>query len=228
MTKKDYNASNKPIFYIHMKKLFYLLLAVTTLFCASCGRDDEPWEDEPITPEQTIRDMVTNETYKNLTIRRMHNIKMRRALVYPFQVYVMQMSNGGWYYLLRYKFNQDLHVGDVISFSTYTFSPNEISSINGIDLGDGSDSGGSNSETSGGEYWVVSDPIEATVKDLFSMKVIYGVPFLAFDSQFIETTDGNLLYIKKLKLGVTLRPGDRIVYDVYTWAPNEIVAIKKL
>lgn len=214
---------------MHMKKLYLFLLAAT-LLCASCGRDEEPWEEYPLpyTPQQTLHDMVTNETYQNLEIVRMHNIKMRRALVYPFMVYVMQMSNRNWYFLLRYKYNQDLHVGDKISFSTYTFSPNEISSINGISLGDGSDDGDSNTPTSGGEYWVVSDPIEATVKSLFSMKVIYGVPFVAFDSQFIETTDGNLVYVKKLKLNVALRPGDRIVYDVYTWAPNEIVAIKKL
>jgi len=215
-----------------MKKLLKLLLflvAAATLLLISCGRDDE-WYDEPQPkdPVQTINDMVTNETFKGLTIMRMHKIKMRRALVIPFQVYVMQMSNNGWYFLLRYKYNQDLHVGDVISFSTYSFSPNEISSINGTSLGDGTDSGDENTPTGGGEYWVVSDPIEATVKNIFSMKVIYGVPFLAFDSWFIETTDGNLVYIKKLKLNVELKPGDRIVYDVYTWAPNEIVAIKKL
>ena len=211
-----------------MKKLLFILLAAATVFC-SCGRgEDEPWEDEPIDPRQTLHDMVVNETYQNRTIVRMYNIKMRRALVYPFMVYVMQMDDSGWFYILRYKYNQDLHVGDKISFSTYSFSPNEICSVNGIDLGDGSDSGDTNEDPGGGEYWVVSDPIEATVKNLFSMKVIYGIPFLAFDSQFIETTDGNLLYVKKLKLNVSLRPGDRIVYDVYTWAPNEIVAIKKL
>lgn len=212
-----------------MKKILFMLLAAATVFC-SCGRgeEDEPWNDQPIDPRQTLHDMVTNETYQNKTIVRMYDIKMRRALVYPFMTYVMQMDDGGWFFLLRYKFNQDLHVGDKISFSTYTFSPNEISSINGISLGDGSDSGDSNDNPGGGEYWVVSDPIEATVKELFSMKVIYGVPFLAFDSQFIETTDGNLIYVKKLKLNVSLKPGDRIVYNVYTWAPNEIVAIKKL
>ena len=213
---------------MRMKNIL-LFMAAFAILCTACTRDDdEPWENEPPTPEQTINDMVTNEHFKNLTIVRMYNVKMRRALVYPFSVYVMQMDNQGWYFLLRYKYNQDLHVGDKISFSTYSFSPNEISSINGMDLGDGSDSGSTNEETGGGEYWVASDPIEATVQELFSMKVIYGIPFLAFDSQFILTTDGNLVYVKKLKLNVSLKPGDRIVYDVYTWAPNEIVAIKKL
>ncbi len=209
-----------------MKKFF--LLALAAVICSSCGRaeEDELWNNQD--PSQTLPDMVIKETYQNRTIVRMYDVKMRRTLVYPFMTYVMQMDDGGWFFLLRYKFNQDLHVGDKISFSTYTFSPNEISSINGISLGDGSDSGDSNDNPDGGEYWVVSDPIEATVKNLFSMKVIYGVPFVAFDSQFIETTDGNLIYVKKLKLNVSLQPGDRIVYDVYTWAPNEIVAIKKL
>ena len=213
-----------------MKKSVYLLLATVMVLCVACQKD-EPWEEmqqQPPTPSQTIDDLVTNETFKNLTIVRMFNIKMRRALVYPFQVYVMQMNTGNWYFLLRYKYNQDLHIGDKISFSTYSYSPNEISSINGMELGEGDDGGDSSSNPGGGEYWVVSDPIEATVKDLFSMKVIYGIPFIAFDSQFIETTDGNLVYVKKLKLNVSLKPGDRIVYDVYTWAPNEIVAIKKL
>lgn len=198
------------------------------MLCTSCNKEDEPWANEPPTPEQTVRDMVTNEKFQNLTIERMFNIKMRRALVYPFQVNVMQMSNGNWYFLLKYKYNQDLHVGDKISFSTYSFSPNEIASINGVSLGDGSDSGEDSPNPEAGEYWVASDPIEAYVKSLFSMKVIYGVPFIAFDSQFIETTEGNLVYVKKLKLNVSLQPGDHIVYNVYSWAPNEIVAIKKL
>lgn len=212
-----------------MKKLFLFTAALALLCCTACTReDDEPWENEPQTPEQTIHDMVTNETYRNLTITRIHNIVMRRAIPYPFKVYVIQVNDGNWYYLLRYKFNQDLHVGDKISFSTYSFAPNEISSINGISLGDGTDSGDSNSSTDVGDYLVTSAPIEATVKSMFSMKVIYGVPFVALDSWFIETTDGNLVYVKKLKLNVSLKAGDKIVYNVYTLYPNEILAIKKL
>jgi len=211
-----------------MKKLLFILAAITVL-CTACGRDEDPWEEEvyPKTPKEFLNDIVTKEKFKNLTIVRMYDIKMRRALVYPFKVYVMQMSNQQWYFLLRYKFNQDLKVGDKISFSTYSFSPNEISSINGISLGDGTDGGSSSDNPGGGEYWVVSDPIEATVSELFSMKVIYGIPLLAFDSQFIITTTGNMVYVKKSKLNVELHPGDRIAYDVYTWAPNEIVVIKK-
>ena len=210
-----------------MKKLF-LFLAITILCVACDKKDDDLLKNEPPTPEQTIQDIVTHETYQGMTIVRLHNIVMRRAIPYPFSVYVIQTNDGNWYHLLRYKFNQDLHVGDIISFSTYAFNPNEISSINGILLGDGSDGGDENTEINSGEYLIATDPIEATVKNMFPMKVIYGIPFIALDSWFIETTDGNLLYIKKMKLNVSLRAGDRIVYNVYTLYPNEILAIKKL
>ena len=34
-----------------------------------------------------------------MTIVRLHNIVMRRAIPYPFSVYVIQTNDGNWYHL---------------------------------------------------------------------------------------------------------------------------------
>ena len=51
---------------------------------------------------------------------------------------------------------------------------------------------------------------------------------IIIDTWFIELDDGGLVYVKKSKLKLELKPGDRIVYNVYTLFPNEVLAIKKL
>ena len=168
-----------------------------------------------------------NNTDARYTITKLYAIVMRRTLPYPFSAYVLQIDNGAYFYMLRYRFNQDLAVGDKISFGVYSYCQNEIAVINGCSAGDGDDAQtGSSAEA--GEYLVASDPIEATVKDIFSMEIIYTVPFYPIDTWFIETTDGNLVYVKKSKLNVSLKHGDRFVYNTYTIFPNEILAIKKL
>jgi len=169
----------------------------------------------------------TQPNQNTYTVTKLYSVVMRRAIPYPFQAYVLQINNSAYFYMLRYRFNQDLHVGDKISFGVYSYCQNEIAQINGCDLGDGGDANG-NTDTSAGEYLVASDPIEATVKSMFDMKVCYSIPFLPFDTRFIETTDGNLVFIKKSKLNVSLKVGDRFVYNVYTLYPNEILALKKL
>ena len=168
-----------------------------------------------------------NNTETRYTITKLYAIVMRRTLPYPFSVYVLQIDNGAYFYMLRYRFNQDLSVGDKISFGVYSYCPNEIAVINGCELGDGEDAEQSSS-AGAGEYLVASDPIEATVKEMFSMEIIYAIPLFPIDTWFIETTDGNLVYVKKSKLNVSLKPGDRFVYNTYTIFPNEILAIKKL
>ena len=129
--------------------------------------------------------------------------------------------------MMRYRYNKDLKVGDKISFSVYSFCPNEIAQINGYDLGDGSEAMG-NVSPGAGEYLVASDAIEATVKSTFDMDIRYTITFWPISTKFIETTSGNLVFVKNSKLNVALKPGDRIVYNVYTLFPNEILAIKKL
>ncbi|MBR1903818.1 MAG: hypothetical protein IJ824_01400, partial [Alphaproteobacteria bacterium] len=104
--------------------------------------------------------------------------------------------------------------------------PYEIVAINGYDLTGDTDAGGG--ETPGaGSYLVASNPIEATIQGIFSMKVKYFLPSLV-DMVFIATTDGNLIYMRKDKLNIDLKPGDRIVYSVYTLVPNSVVELKKL
>lgn len=167
------------------------------------------------------------EPQKTYQIDKLYSVVMRRELPYPFAAYVMKLDNGNYYYMLRYRYNQDLKVGDSISFSVFTFCPNEIASINGCDLGDGSSAEGSD-KPSAGEYLVASDPIEATVKSMFTMKIRYSITFYPIATRFIETTDGNLVFVKESKFNVDLNAGDRFVYNVYTLFPNEILAIKKL
>ena len=162
-----------------------------------------------------------------MKIEKLYSVVMRRELPYPFSAYVMRLSNGNYYYMLRYRYSQDLKVGDDIRFSVFNFCPNEIAEINGCSLGDGSDAD-KGDKPKAGDYLVASDPIEATVKSMFAMKIRYSVTFYPIDTWFIETEEGNLVFVKKSKLTAGLRAGDRFVYNVYTLFPNEILAIKKL
>ncbi len=220
-----------------MKKFLLLSLALLTLVLSSCEKDEfYRWEqpDRPtVIPGGGTNGSGNNGGGNNQTqvfeIKKLYSIVMRRELPYPFQTYVLQINNGSYFYVLRYRLGTDLHVGDKISFSVYAICPNEIAVLNGYATGDGSDIGATgNNDVNAGEYWVASDPIEGTVKDVFSMSVRYSLTLFPIDSWFIETTDGKLLYVKKSKTNVALQAGDRFVYSVYTLFPNEIVALKKL
>lgn len=184
------------------------MLAALSLSLCSCEKDEAD-NDERLS-----------------VITKLYQVKMRRELMLPCHAYVMQLDGRDYFYMLRLRFNQDLKVGDAISFSVFSFCPDEISKINGCELGDGTDAG--ENEGSGGlGYLVVSDPIEENIKNIFSMRVRYSIAFLPTDSWFIETTDGNLLFVKKNKVNVPLAPGDRIVYSKYTLY-DEIFMLKKL
>ena len=162
------------------------------------------------------------------TITKLYSVVMRREIPYPFKAYVLQISDGNYFYMLRLRYDKELRVGDKISFGVFSFCPNEIAQINGVDLGNGTEIPEGYNDVDAGEYLVASDPIEATVKSVFSMKIRYSITIWPIDTWFIETTDGYLLYVKKSKLDYELRPGDRFVYSVYTLFPNEVLAIKKL
>ncbi|MCQ2734964.1 MAG: hypothetical protein MJ212_03315 [Alphaproteobacteria bacterium] len=182
-------------------------------------------QDNP-NPDGVPDNSVENDVH-TLKITKLYSVVMRRELPYPFQAYVLQVSNGEYFYMMRYRYGHDLRVGDNIQFSVFSFCPNEIAQINGYDLGDGSEAV-PNVDPGAGEYLVASDAIEKTVKSTFDMKIRYSITFWPISTKFIETTDGNLLFVKNSKLNVELLPGDRIVYNVYTLFPNEILAIKKL
>ena len=245
--KKDlyYCQQTKLVYQINpisMKKYLLFCLAAMAVLFVSCDRED-PCDDDPRHYEQPNTPPPANNTNNSengngnnqgnndpsiVTITKLYSVVMRREIPYPFQAYVMQISDGNYFYMLRLRYEHELRVGDRISFSVFNFCPSEIAEINGVSLGDGSDIPDYNENTPTGDYLVASNPIEATVKSVFSMRIRYSLTIFPFDTWFIETTDGNLVYVKKLKFSHELRPGDRIVYNVYTFFPNEIVAIKKL
>lgn len=224
-----------------MKKLALLsvcLAAMAVMFVA-CDRDDPSNDaprhyEQPNTPPPSPNNNGDNGNGNNgddasvVTITKLYSVVMRREIPYPFKAYVMQISDGNYFYMLRLRYEHELRVGDRISFSVFNFCPSEIAQINGVDLGDGSDIPNYNGSAPVGDYLVASEPIEATVKNVFSMRIRYSLSIFPFDTWFIETTDGNLVYVKKLKFEHELRAGDKIVYNVYTLFPNEIVAIKQL
>ena len=144
---------------------------------------------------------------------------MRRELPYPFPAYVLKLSNGRYYYVLRTFLDTDLHQNDVISFKTYTLMPDEISRITAV-----RSARPAYAET---RNFVATDPTEATVRKTFELGVRYSLTFVPIKTVFIYT-GSELVYAKKIKLGIDLNPGDRIVYNVYRLFPNEILAVKKL
>ncbi len=163
-----------------------------------------------------------------LTITRLYSVVMRREIPWPFKAYVLQVSDGNYFYMLRLRYDKELHVGDQISFGVFSFCPHEIARINGVDVGDVTETPEYEQYVDAGQYLVATDPIEGTVKHLFSMEIRYSITFWPIDTMFIELDNGNLIYVKKSKLESSIRVGDRIVYSVYTLFPNEVVAIKRL
>lgn len=195
------------------------------MLLAACEKEDLSEKEKTFWSDENVS---TGDDSYQATITKLYSVVMRRELPYPFKAYVMALNNTRYFYMMRTRFNADLHVGDRISFQTLSYCPNEISSINGYELGDGSGDAQQNVDTGAGQYLVASDPIEATVKSMFAMKIRYTITFWPIDTWFIETTAGNLIFIKKSKLNITLKAGDKIVYNVYTLFPNEVLALKKL
>lgn len=210
---------------INMKKIL-LLFAVTTLLCA-CEKEIPAYEryerDYDLSFWSDDEQSTGNELYE-ATITRLYAVVFRQNLIVPTNAYVMELNGSRYFYMYRSRFNMDLKVGDKINFKTSSKNPYEIISINGYDLS-GDEDAQSGSSSSGLGYLFASNPIEATIKGIFSMKVRY---LMLVDMVFIATTDGNLVYIKRDKLNIDLRPGDRIVYSVYTLVPNSIVELKRL
>lgn len=187
--------------------------------------DSKPDDNKPDdnNPDNNDGDMITQ-----FTITKLYSVVMRREIPYPFKAYVLQIDNGSYFYMLRLRYQQDLHVGDKISFGVFSFCPNEIARINGVDVGEVDETPEYNEYVNAGEYLVASDPIAARIKHVFAMKIRYSITFWPIDTWFIETTDGNLIYVKKSKVDVSLQVGDDIVYSVYTIFPNEVLTLKKL
>ena len=192
-----------------MKKVLMLLLLVVMV---GCSKEEEFEPNDPFAPDTTVHRAQVTKLW---------------AINSPFLTYIMRLSDGTDAYMLRYRYSQDLRIGDEISYQLSSAYPNEIVKINGEAAGDDSNIKDADFPSGG---LVASDPIEADVVSIFAMKwQYYGLTMflLPFDSWFIETPE-RLIYVKKSKLTTELVPGDRIVYNVYTLFPHEVLAIKKL
>lgn len=218
-----------------MKKLLLFALALLSITLCACDKDDPVFGDEEnlnhvVTgnnPGNNIPGGNVNDGQRRYEITKLWEVKMRRELMIPFSAYVMQIDNRDYLYMIRLRYNQDLKVGDKITFSVFSFCPDEIAQINGCDLSTDGEDANQNSGNDGLGYLVASDPIEAKIKSIFSMEIRYSITFWPADTWFIETEAGNLVFVKKSKVNVKLAPGDRIVYSKYMLY-DEILAIKKL
>lgn len=218
-----------------MKKLLLFALAALSIALCSCDKDDPVFGDEEnlnhaVTgnnPGNNIPGGNVNDGQRQYEITKLWEVKMRRELLIPFSAYVMQIDNRDYLYMIRLRYNQDLKVGDKITFSVFSFCPDEIAQINGCDLSTDGEDANQNSGNDGLGYLVASDPIEAKIKSIFSMEIRYSITFWPADTWFIETESGNLVFVKKSKVNVKLAPGDKIVYSKYALY-DEILTLKKL
>ena len=219
-----------------MKKLLFLT-AFMLFFMFGCSSYIKEPSIEPVEqeeqPSHPVEPPDDNEDEVHFyTIVQLWQIYMRREIPYPFKVYVLQINNGKWFYLRRLNFDGVLHLDDEIAFSIYYEIPDEIASIDQLRTHNGEDARVNAMVPEIGAYLVASDPIEADVKNMFILNMRYSLSFMPIETVLIETTDGNLIYVKSSKLPETnsedLTIGDHFVYNVYTIFPNEVVAIKKL
>ena len=195
------------------------MLAALSISLCSCD------EDNPVIGGDNPIEDANGQQYSVIT--KLWQVKMRRELLIPFSAYVMQVNDRNYLYMIRSRFNHDLRVGDLITYSIDSYCPNEISRINGYDLSDDGEAAEQNDGSGGLGYLVATDPIETRIKSIFSMTIKYSISFWPADTWFIETTDGNLVFVKKSKVNVILAPGDRIVYSKYMLY-DEILTLKKL
>lgn len=218
-----------------MKKVL-LFLATVLLMQGLCAcikieivnppEDNNEEQNQPVVPVEN----PDNNDYA--TIVDLWQISMRQEFLYPFKVYVIKLNTGRWFYLRCLNFDGELKIGDEIAGRVYQNIPDEIAIIDAVKPHGGKPAKENATKPAAGTYLVASDPIEADVKDMFKLSMRYTLSFNPIPTVLIETTDGNLIYVKESKLPETnsgdLTIGDHFVYNVYTIYPNEVVAIKKL
>ena len=208
-----------------------LMLSIGLCACTKIETVNPPEENteeqgQPVVPVENPED----EDFA--TIIDLWQISMRQEFLYPFKVYVLQLNTGRWFYLRRLNYDGELRIGDEIAGRVYRNIPDEIAVIDAVKPHKGSIAKENAMRPATGSYLVASDPIEADVKNMFKLSMRYTLSFTPIETVIIETTDGNLIYVKASKLPEThsedLSIGDHFVYNVYTIYPNEVVAIKKL
>ncbi|HCU58872.1 MAG TPA: hypothetical protein DIC64_02700 [Alphaproteobacteria bacterium] len=214
-----------------MKKVLLFLAAFVTLYSVQACEKEDPVSPQFVREEEKPQNPVQPEPYS--TITQLWEISMRREIPYPFKVYLMEVDGGKWYYLRRLNFyGGELHLGDEIRATVYYEIPDEIASIDKLKCHDGEPAKVNAMRPGVGTYLVASDPIEADVKNMFTLDMRYSLTFTPIKTVVIETVQGNMIYVKASKLAETdssdLTIGDHFAYNVYTIFPNEVLAIKKM
>ena len=216
-----------------MKKVL-LFLSFMAMLCnlQACQKE------EPVLPSQQAQEQAQpqraesqDEPYS--TITQLWEISMRREIPYPFKVYLLEVDGGKWFYLRRLNvYGGELHVGDEIRATVYYEIPDEIASIDKLKCHKGEQAKVNAMRPGVGTYLVASDPIEADVKNMFTLLMRYSLTFTPIKTVVIETVQGNMIYVKASKLAETdsadLAIGDQFAYNVYTIFPNEVLALKKM
>ena len=77
----------------------------------ACSKEDEP--DDNFSPPI--------EQEKCAVIEKLYPVYMRREVPLPFPAYVMRLSDGNDLYMLRTRYNRDLHQGDRIDYRVFPF-----------------------------------------------------------------------------------------------------------
>lgn len=214
--------------------LLFLTALMLSLGLCACIKIEvinpqNPSEEEQNQPVVPVENPDNNDY---ATIIDLWQISMRQEFLYPFKLYVLRLNTGRWFYLRRLNFDGELRIGDEIAGRVYQNIPHEIAVIDAVKPHGGKPAKQNAMRPAAGSYLVASDPIEADVKNMFRLSMRYTLSFSPIPTVLIETTDGNLIYVKQSKLPETnsedLSIGDHFVYNVYTIYPNEVVAIKKL
>lgn len=191
-----------------MKKI--IIFGCLLCLFASCGKSDES-EDE-------------RDKSETVLIKRLYDVKLPSYKGYS--TYVLRVDDGRNLYLVRWKLGVDLHEGDKIDIEISPYCTCEIRKVNGVDFERPEETDGAEAKTSRG--LIASDPIETDIIDLFSMEFIQAIPLLPIPCYCIEDEHGELLVVSKSKVSAELKVGDRIVYNVYTLYPNDVLMLKKL
>ncbi len=233
-----------------MKKIFFITGLIFLAFAiTACEKEDNNWRsDNPThgydngrntgggsrgdntggnTGENTGGNTGGQVAQTTYTITHIWECVIRRSMCYPFRAYVMRCNNGKYYYLLRYRYPHELHVGDEVSFKVSSFCENEIEEMNGHNY-NGGEGANENEYPDLGQYLVASDPIEAEVYGTFPIKMCTRLPIMPSNYWCIVTTENKLLFVTPNNIDFVPVPGDRFVYNVYTLFPNSILKAKKL
>ena len=227
-----------------LKNIIILTLFALVLSASSCEPQVQPVD--PPTPEQErhegqlITDAPKNPLASSADEADMYAIKdlwlidVADILQPPHAnaVYLVKLENDKRFYLRRYNFSGELKIGDKIAFSYFDAMPEEIAKVKQVKTGNGEPAKQNVMAPASGSTLEVSLPIQTYVKDLFVLKMRHTKTFTLKETVFIETKEGNMVYIDKAKLAGTnaqdLKVGDLFNYNFYTIFPNMVYNMRKV